>query len=231
MKKFCITLMLSACLLYIPAFAEDNSIQTPDVSIGINGNYGKFNFKKSDSMNINNEPGMYTGGGLTVEKMISDNFGFSSGIQYRYFHTDFSMGDESSDFIIKWIIQTVDVPVLMIFSFRGEWASLNFTAGAVYSYIFSSMMKTDSSNPTGKNKDDALKFTDANQIGLTAGASLRFKVTQYTDLVLGVTGEYYPTNLLYLRDDSDDKLNLYNYSLTAGYMFRTNIFSGSDKKN
>jgi len=178
---------------------------------------------------LDNKPGLYTGGGITLEKMISPNFGLGSGIQYRYFNTEFRMKDEEPSDEIKWTFQSINIPFLMILSLGGENSSLNLEGGFVYSRIYSSVMKTSPDN-SPEMEDDVLTLINTNQLGLTAGIIFKIKATKYTDFVFGVMGEYYPTNLLYNRDDDDDEINMYNYSLTTGYMLRTNIFPGSEKK-
>jgi len=208
---------------------EDNSYKpVPDISFGINGSYGSFNLY-SRRMNLNTKPGIYTGGGISVEKMLYSHFGIGSGVQYRYFNTDFVMEEDSTTrYDATWTFQTINLPFLMILSFRGNSVALNLVGGAVYSHIFYSEMESGSSIPY-KQKDNVLRFTRVNQIGLTAGMVFKIKTTQYTDFLFGVMCEGYPTNLLYNVNDS--KVYMYNYSLTAGYMFRTNLFSGSGKKD
>lgn len=199
---------------------ESGDGRIPDISIGITGNIGSFELYDKD-MDLDVKPGLYTGGGISIEKNIYGMFNFGSGIQYRYFNTDLTKGDETTSADITWTFQSINIPFLFILSFSGGETALNLVGGVVYSHIFYSVMESD-----GK-EDKVLRFTTANQIGLTAGIVFKIKATEYTDFLLGVTGEYYPTNLLYDAGDSDDNLNMINYSLTTGFMFRTNIFPGS----
>ena len=162
--------------------------------------------------------------------MIYQNFGLGSGVQYRYFNTDFFMGDDKSPkFPAKWTFQSINIPFNMIFSLRGNNLSLSLMTGGVYSHLFYSLMTTGPSMYIANTSDNALKYIQANQFGLTSGVIFRIKITQFTDLIFGATGEYYPMNLLSIQDDSKSELHMYNYSLTAGYMFRTNIFPGAEK--
>lgn len=192
----------------------------PDISIGITGNIGSFEVYDKN-IDLDTKPGLYTGGGISIEKNIYGMFNFGSGIQYRYFNTDFSMDDDPALAEVTWTFQSINIPFLFILSFSGGETALNLVGGVVYSHIFYSVMESE-----GK-EDKVLRFTTENQIGLTAGIVFKIKAAEYTDFLLGVTGEYYPTNLLYDAGDSDDKLNMINYSLSTGFMFRTNIFPGS----
>jgi hypothetical protein len=226
MKKFCIILILAISSYTSLSAAESKNESASDVSIGITGSFGSFNMTEKN-VGIDKEPGMIAGGGLSIEKMISPRFGIGTGIQYRYFSFDFTMNDSGPAVDAKWTFQSINIPFLMILSFGGDNSSINFMGGIVYSHIFYSVMTTDSDAALDTKRDDAMKFTNSNQVGVAGGIIFKIKATEYTDFLFGVTGEYYPTNLLYQRGDSSDKMNMYNYCLTMGYMFRTGLFSGS----
>ncbi len=202
--------------------AEENE-KTPDMSIGINANFGSFDIYQKN-MDLDIKPGIYTGGGISLEKQIHGILNAGSGIQYRYFNSDFIMEDKIPEFESRWTMQTINIPFLLILSFSGGESALNLVGGVVYSHIFYSVMKTDANVPLPKYNDDVERFTNSNQIGLTGGIVFKIKSTKYTDFLFGVMGEYYPTNLL---SDSSDELHMINYSFTTGYMFRANIFPGS----
>ncbi|HNX24947.1 MAG TPA: hypothetical protein PKG60_12945 [Spirochaetota bacterium] len=229
MKRIFITFILFTCLSGPLISAEDTNKQVPDVSIGINANIGSFDLYDKN-VNLGTKPGLYTGGGISLEKMIYTNFGIGTGIQYRYFNADFVMDDGATTYDATWTFQTINIPFLMILSFSGGETALNLAGGIVYSHVFYSVMETDS-DAVLKKEDNVLRFTNTNQIGLTAGILFKIKATEYTDFVFGIMGEYYPTNLLYHAGDSGDRLNMTNYSLTTGYMFRTYLFPGSANKN
>jgi len=230
-KKFIIFLLFTILPCVLLNAAENKDNETPDASIGVNGNFGTFDINKNN-VHLETEPGLYTGGGLTIEKMIYPVFGFGSGIQYRYFKTDFVMKDKNKQEVdATWTFKTINIPFLMILSFSGGDSSLNLVGGAVYSHIFHSEMKADEDEDVTKHKDNVLKFTNTNQIGATAGIIFKIRATKFSDFMFGVMGEYYPTSIIYNRNGSDDKINMLNYSLMTGYMFRTNIFPGSEKKN
>jgi hypothetical protein len=230
MKKFCIIPALTI-LFYTSIYADESkkNESAPDVSIGITGSFGSFNMTEKN-VGIDKKPGMITGGGLSIEKMISPWFGIGTGIQYRYFNFDFTMNDSNAAFDVTWAFQSINIPFLMILSFGGDNSSINFMGGVVYSHIFYSVMTTDTDLPVNTHRDNTMRFTDTNQAGVSAGIIFKIKATEYTDFLFGVTGEYYPTNLLYDRGDSNDRLNMYNYSLTVGYMFRTGLFPGSSNE-
>jgi hypothetical protein len=229
MKRIIITFLLFTGFSGPMLNAEEiRNNQIPDVSIGINANFGTFDMY-SDKMELENKPGLYTGGGITIEKMLTGLFGIGSGIQYRYFNTDFVMPDAVPEFDATWTFQSINIPFYMILTLSGGETSLNLAAGVVYSHIFYSKMKADTSVPLAVYEDNVLRLTETNQIGLTAGIIFKVKATQYTDFMFGVMGEYYPTNVLYNAGHSKDKLNMINYSFTTGYMFRTNIFPPSIK--
>ncbi len=227
------TLIIFLLILSVsgPLFsAEENTDQeVTDASIGINGNFGSFDLYKKN-IEFENKPGLYTGGGISLEKKIYEKFWIGSGIQYRYFRTRFVNSMDTSNFNATWTFQSINVPLLMILQFSGPFSAIDLSCGAVYSHIFYSIMTTDPTLPAEQRRDNALKFIEANQIGATAGISFRIKATEYTDFVLGVTGEFYPTNLLIEHDESKDKFYMINYSLTTGWKFRTNIFPGSTKE-
>ena len=132
------------------------------------------------------------------------------------------MEEDTSTFDASWTFQSINVPFLFILDFSGELLALNLVGGVVYSHIIYSVMEAEGM------EDNVERFTTTNQIGITAGIIFKLKVTDYTDFLLGTMGEYYPTNLLYHAGDSGDNLNMVNYSLITGYMFRTSIFPGSD---
>jgi len=227
MKKIFIAFIILTTLSgALPGATVNKNEKVPDVSIGINGNFGSFNMYNSN-INIDNQPGLYTGGGLSIEKMIYDNFGIGSGIQYRYFNTNFVMDYMGTNYNAKWTFQSVNIPLLMLFSLSGGDSGITIAGGVIYSHIFYSMMTTDTTLPIDTSKDNALKYISTDQVGAAAGIILKFKATEYTDLVFGLMGEFYPTNLLYKGKSSNEKLNMFNYSLTTGWMFRTNIFPGS----
>jgi hypothetical protein len=221
-------LIIFVILISAPSFylsAEENE-KVPDISIGINANFGSFDMYQQN-MDLDVKPGIYTGGGISLEKQVYGIFSIGSGIQYRYFNADFIMTDKVPSFESTWTFQSINIPFLFIVSFSGEKSALNLVGGVVYSHIFYSVMKTDADVVLEKYKDDADRFTNSNQIGLTAGIIFKIKSTKYTDFLFGVMGEYYPTNTLDDAGNSGDKLHMINYSFTTGYMFRTNIFPGS----
>jgi len=227
MKKILPILFLFALFSGNLAGAEkDSGNRVPDFAIGINGNYGLFDMSHRN-MEFSNENGLYSGGGITIEKMTGDNTGFGSGIQYRRFNASFTWVDSTlgTPFKVVCKLQSVNIPFFMILSLGGEYFAVNFEGGAVYSHIVKTRMKAHTALPLDRDKDNALKYIETNQFGLTAGILFKVRVTEYTDFMIGVTGEYYPTNLLIKHEDSNQKLNMYNYSVTAGYMFRTNVFS------
>ncbi len=226
MKKKIFILLLLISLPDVFLSAQDNG-KAPDMSIGINGNFGSFEIYQKN-MDLEIKPGIYTGGGISLEKEIYGILSIGSGIQYRYFNTDFTMEDEIPVFDIRWTFQSINIPFLMILSFSGGESALNLIGGVVYSNIFYSVMTTDAKTPEDEDRDDVERFTNSNQIGLTAGIVFKIKSTKYTDFVFGVMGEYYPTNLLNDVGDTGEKLSMINYSFTTGYMFRTNIFPGSE---
>jgi hypothetical protein len=226
MKKILLIFLLTF-IADISSYAQDDEKKSyPDVSIGITATAGSFNATEKD-VGIDQEPGFITGAGLCIEKMISDHISILSGLQYRYFYMDFKMEDEGESSDIRWTFQSINIPFLFIFFTGGDESSINLGLGIVYSHIFSSVMEADDGTNLDTKKDDAMKYTNANQIGFTAEIYFRIKATDFTDFIIGVTGEYYPTNLLYEREGSGDKLNMFNYNLKAGYMFRTGFFPGS----
>lgn len=225
MKNIFITFLFIICVPVGMLSAEQNE-KTPDMSIGINANFGSFDMYQKN-MDLDIKPGLYTGGGISLEKQIYGILGIGSGIQYRYFNTDFTMKDMNPSFESSWTFQSINIPFLFILSFSGGESALNLVGGAVYSHVFYSVMKTDTDVVLEKYNDDVQRFTNSNQIGLTGGIVFKIKSTKYTDFIFGVMGEYYPTNALIDSGDSENKLHMINYSLTTGYMYRTNIFPGS----
>jgi hypothetical protein len=226
MRKTFITFLLAAFFCTSAQAEEDKDENNPDVSIGITAVIGSFNLTEKDT-GIKKEPGLVTGAGLSIEKMIGEHTGIGTGIQYRYFYLDFEMKDSTNTIDARWTFQSINIPIFMIFSLGGDESSINFAGGIVYSHIIYSVMTTDSDLALDTKKDNAMKYTNADQIGLTAGIYFRFKATDFTDFILGITGEYYPTNLLYDRGGGSDRMNMFNYNLYAGYMFRTCLFPGS----
>jgi hypothetical protein len=222
MKKIFIIFLFFVSLPAVLSTAAENE-KTPDMSIGINANFGSFDLHQKN-MDLDIKPGIYTGGGISIEKQLYGILNAGTGIQYRYFNTDFIMDDQIPEFETRWTMQSINIPFLLILSFSGGESALNLIGGVVYSHIFYSVMKTDANVPLAKKSDDVERFTNSNQIGLTSGIVFKIKSTKYTDFLFGVMGEYYPTNLL---SDTGDRLHMVNYSFTTGYMFRTNIFPGS----
>ncbi len=227
MRKIHLILLLIT-VFSAPLISAEKDSQVPDISIGINGNYGYFDVIKKN-MDFENKKGIYAGGGVTVEKLLNANTGFGSGIQYRRFKTNFIYEDSASAvnpaLKVTWSFQSVNIPFVILLSFRGGFFGVSLEAGAVYSHISYSTMELDTTLPVIKTTENAVKYMKSDQMGLTAGTKFRLEVTDHTDFTLGVTGEYYPTNLLIQREGFSGKLNMYNYSLTIGYMLRTNVFS------
>jgi len=225
MKKFLTAILFLLLLPQVFLIAGENE-KTPDMSIGITANFGSFDLYKKN-MDLDIKPGIYTGGGLAIEKQLYGILSIGSGIQYRYFNTDFTMGDTSPEYESRWTFQSMNIPFLLILSFSGGESALNLVGGVVYSHIFYSVMTTDADVPLPMYHDNVERFTNSNQVGLTSGVVFKIRSTKYTDFMFGVMGEYYPTNLLSDAGDSDNRLNMINYSFITGYMFRTNIFPGS----
>lgn len=209
-------------LLLLPAFSsslisaeKEKDKPAQDVYIGINGVYGIFGMRSRD-MDFETEKGLHAGGGISFEKMVYNNFGLGSGIQYRYSKTEFVMTEGTERLDVAWTLPSVNIPFLMILSLRGEYLALSLEAGAVYSHIFNSHLKTDTDLTIDRTKDNSLKYINAYQIGITAGIIFKLRVTEYADFTLGITAEGYPTNLLLEKNNTQGELNIYNYCITSG---------------
>lgn len=226
MKKIVLIILLAVFFNANARTEEIDNGSYPDVSLGITAVIGSFNLSEKN-IGIDKQPGLVSGAGITIEKMTGDHTAIGSGIQYRYFYTDLTITDGSSPVDARWKFQSINIPFVMIFTYGDDESSINLEGGIVYSHIFYSVMTTDSNAGLDTKKDDAMKYTDTNQAGITAGIFFRLKTTDFTDIIFGITGEYYPTNLLYNTHDSGERLNMFNYNFTAGYMFRTGFFPGS----
>ena len=226
MRKIFLAYLLTVLITSFVYAEDDKDEAYPDISIGITAVAGSFNITEKN-VGIDKEPGFITGAGLSIEKLVYNHIGIGTGIQYRYFYLDFTDKENTETVDARWTFQSINIPFLIILSAGGDESSINFSGGFVYSNIFYSEMTADSDADVDIKKDNAIKYTNTDQIGLTAGIYFRIKATDFTDFILGVTGEYYPTNLLYEREDSGDRLNMFSYNLTVGYMFRTGFFPGS----
>lgn len=230
MKNYLLTLiLLITAVSPLAASGSEPQINTPFASVGINCNLGLTDMYvhiSDDSVRETDKYGILLGGGLLAEKMFSGFFGLGSGFQYRFFEKGLIMIDTAtlSRNDIIWSFQSFNLPFYMIFSLAGESVSLNFQLGFVYSYIFYSHMKTDDPTTSGITEDNGLRFTNSNQVGIMAGLNIKIAITDYTDLMLGIVAEGYPTNLIEVNQGSD-RINLFNCSAIAAWMFRTNLFS------
>lgn len=207
----------------VSAFAEDENVNGPGISIGITGMFGT-NTLDSNKPNDDFDPGYIVGGGIMLQKRLAKYLSAGTGVEYRYFKVDFSMTDEATslDYDATWKFKGISAPFHFIATIKGPASSLDLHAGITYTYIYSSEMSTNASLSSGMTNDNAMRFTNSSQIAASGGLILRFMVTTYSDFFMGVMSEYYFTDLLKVHDD--DNLRLVNYSFNAGYLFRTDLF-------
>lgn len=221
--------LLTVCIICLSLFsvnaAENISEPSPVITFGFKGMFGTNNIILDvDDAEI--EPGFITGGGVLIEKNLTNYFSAGSGIDYRYFSNDFVLVDEneSGDVDANWKFTAIAVPLHFMLSIKGPQSSLDLIGGATYLHIISSIMKAKSTDSSEETEDDAMRLINASQVGFSGGLRFRFMVTDYSDLFIGLMAEYYPTNLLNTPED-DNIIHLLNYSFNAGYLFRTDLFN------
>jgi len=228
MKKFPVLLISLLFISFLTAASAEEKKDTngPRLSVGIIGMFGTSSILIDHDDDAEVDPGYIAGGGIQLEKSLSNYFALGSGAQYRYFKNDIEMVDESTleEFKAKWTFHAISLPFHLITSIKGPKSSLNVYTGLTYTHIFSSKMSTDDTLTSGIKNDDAMKFINSTQVGVSGGLIFKFMVTEYTDFFMGIMAEYYPTDLIKNSGDGD-AIHLLNYSFNTGYMFRTNMFN------
>lgn len=204
--------------LYCRVYGEELN-SSSGFSLGFVANFGTNEIKFKES-NAEIDTGWLMGGGVLIEKNLSQLFSIGSGIEYRYLRNNVTMyPDTANEFDALWISHCLSMPLHLILTLKGSSSSLDLHGGVTYTYIFSSKMTADDN---AVKSDDAMKYIDASQIALSGGAIFRFLVTEWSDFFMGVFGEYYLTD--YIHSTNDDRTYLLQYYFRSGYMFRTDIF-------
>ncbi len=229
MKKFSAFVMSVLIVTFITAaFGEDNRVKDEaGIAVGITGMFGTCSFQ-SNLSDLDIDPGYIAGGGILLEKNLSRHFSAGTGIGYRHFSSNITMFNKTTleEFDATWDFDAISIPFHIILSLKGTNSALDILAGATYTHIFSSEMNTNETLVSGIKHEDAMKYINASQVGISGGMRFRFLFTEFSDFFIGIMGEYYPADFI---NQSDDNKNIHflNYSFNAGYMFRSNLFSGN----
>jgi len=214
-KVFRIFLVCISIIFSGNAYSEE---KIPNLSIGVVFEGGLNDLYTRDIEGFESEgPGYNFGGGLVIEKMFSNRFGFNTGFIYNYSTVDFTMDTIEAE----WENHILSIPFRLITSFNSGIFSFNLLTGIRYSHVFNSEMTDKKDAAT----DDGLRHVDSNQLAINAGINLKFRVGKYHDLFIGIETNFYPTDLVRNHGSYyDESMHYYNANITAGYMIRTNIF-------
>ena len=193
--------------------AKESAPMLFSMGLGVSGAIYDVTSQKQDSF----KKGYGLGIGLILEKSITPRFGFYTGIWHSEYYMDIIIGDGGPEEakIVGWI---VTLPLYLATAFSSGRFTLNILTGFNFAYL--SKGKIYINTDKGWTSVDVLKYTNYGQSGFGGGIELKFRLTRFVDLFIGIIGERYLSN--YLNDDSDEmKGCLYNLKVQSGAMLRS----------
>ncbi len=217
-------ILLISFLLNLPVWAfsaEKESINNPNVSFGLGGSFGFFDIytKGGDG---DWDSGISYGGGFIFEKMFGNRLGVHSGMLYREARFGFTDDNEQ-----KIVMRSYAVPLYLITSpvNRGNF-SLNVLTGFTFSHLV--QVKIQENSDTGEPEIDVHQYMVSNQVALSAGLNLKFRIGRFVDFFIGSIGDFHITKFLSENDGGDQQDHIYNIRGITGVLFRTNLFPVSE---
>jgi hypothetical protein len=200
--------------------AEPGRGNDPNVSFGIGGSFGYFNvYTKGGGGDW--DSGISYGGGFVFEKMFSNRLGIHSGMRYQEARFGFTDDDEEENIVMR----SYAVPLYLITAANGRKFSLNVLTGFTFSHIGKVTLLENSD--TGSPDVDLLQYMEYNQVALSAGLNLKFRIGRFVDFFIGSIGDFHITKLLNENADGGQD-HIYNIRGITGILFRTNLFPISE---
>ncbi len=168
------------------------------------------------------------GGGFVFEKMFTNYVGIQSGMYIQSYELPvrfkFYAGIPDIPVRVSTILRAVNIsiPMTVLFSVNVSFFSVNFAAGVRVCYMVDPTFTNKNINvPNYHNRISSLPAIHNFMFGLTGGVYFRFRMTENVDAFFGPDANIYLTETF--KDDKD-LTSLYQLSLTAGFMFRTDVF-------
>ncbi len=196
-------------------------------AFGIQGSYGYVNAHGTET-DIDWKPGPVFSVGITAERMFSKRFGIQSGLIFSDNKIDLSSFNAGETYIFdNSHFMMLSLPVLIVNSFNAGWFSFCLQYGLTPGYMLINEFNfTDTSTQTEgvhENTHDLWYF----QLAATAGITFRFRVGRFTDFYTGIMGNYHLTEIV--RNAEGENSRFYSALVTAGFMFRTDVFPPREK--
>ncbi len=213
-----IVIALFTCVVITPSYSAVQNSALQHISVGMAGNFGYCNAINRKGDNDYSQDICY-GGGIVIEKMFSNNFGIHTGVWFNTGSIEYNISMTTVEQKAEWTFMSISMPVYLIASINASFFSLNVLFGMDVEHIFHSKMKSKSSE---QGDVDILKYINYNQIGPGGGIQFKFRVSKYSDLVIGAFASLRATEIS--SQDDNNKANLYNYRATAGFLYRTDVF-------
>ncbi len=214
-------------ILAVPGLpAVQESGEAPDASFGLGGSFGYFDIR-TDGGGGDWEPGMVYGGGFVFEKMFTNRLGIHSGMHYQEARFGFTDSNSDNNFEQNIHMRSYAVPLYLITSANGRKVSLNLLTGLTFSHILKATFLED----TGENIPEmsVLQYLEYNQVALSAGLNLKFRIGRFTDFFIGGIGDFHISKFVAEKGDSDKEDHVYMIRGITGILFRTNLFPIADK--
>jgi hypothetical protein len=117
------------------------------------------------------------------------------------------------------------MPMDLITAFNGRRVSLEILTG--FNFIYTLFARMHDEANTVNSEPDVLNYMNYFNVALEMGLRLRFRLGQFTDMFLGVTGDINLMNTTRNNSGSNDFALLWNARAETGFLFRTNLFPAS----
>jgi len=236
MKHLIISLVTAVLLLgaALPARADDETGPAPNVSFGLAGSCGWYNFwqRKGGDMIIKHEFAPGYGGAFVLEKMFNNIVGIHTGLWFNQIHLVLKMKSRITSLEIDPMLLaytkmkvegwTISFPLSLVTSLNASFFSFQIHAGIKYTQILKSKMTHNNQMLSiYSRKMDMMSLVYPSQFGFTLGLFFKFRTVAYVDIFFGGEGELYVTQMI---KENSDVSHLFGLTVQAGVMFRTNIF-------
>ena len=223
MKTGILTFTLLLSLTFPLSLHAEEKHPGPNTSIGFAGSYGinsAYTVRGDDDWSLDN--GWH--GGLVFEKMFSNRIGMHSGFWYS--DARYSFGKDVTDTSGGYThIKSLSLPLDLILAFNGSMVSFNILTGINLLHIIDAKMYFDD----GSDSADVLGDLNYFNMAFELGFQLKFRAGRFSDIFIGVTGDINMLNTVRNSHDNDYFL-LWNSRVTAGFLFRTDLFPFADMK-
>jgi hypothetical protein len=202
-------------------FISEKKVEEPNISFGLVGTFGT-QFPVVLYGPIKFEPGISYGGGFVLEKMFTSRIGIHTGIYFTESISPFTMNFFSNPDSSIMRMGSITIPVYFIGSFNKSFFSLQMLAGVTLTQILYSITSPNPPLATGNASSEAVYQLSQFMAGPGVGLNFKFRGSKYFDLYFGFISTFYFQN--FLPRSPDTYVFFYDVKLTAGFMFRTNLF-------